>query len=192
MQLESVARRAHEFDVIHSHLDYSAIRCCEGSAPVDHDVARSSDCRSFPRCTACTGYPSGLHFGFAARASAEANYVATVLHGLPRNLLAKGSGRGGYLAFWGAFHRRRRRMRRFELRPRPVCAQDRRQGGSCRRGIFQVQGGALLSLGQVEFIARSARIRNRSCSATRPAFCSPSRARAVRLVMIEAMACGTL
>ena len=31
----------------------------------------------------------------------QANYVATVLHGLPQNLLAKGAGRGGYLAFLG-------------------------------------------------------------------------------------------
>ena len=32
MQLETVARRAHEFDVIHAHIDYFGYRCCSGSA----------------------------------------------------------------------------------------------------------------------------------------------------------------
>ena len=49
MQLETVARRAHEFDVIHCHLDYFGYhRLYEGSEEYKAGKGSSSTCAAFP------------------------------------------------------------------------------------------------------------------------------------------------
>ena len=61
-----------------------------------------STCPNCRPCTGCTVTCRWCRFPIhSASRCREANYVATVLHGLPENLLKKGDGRGGYLAFLG-------------------------------------------------------------------------------------------
>src|ERR1700723_3652516 len=103
MQLETVARRAHEFDVIHSHLDYFGYpllrRLATPSVTTLHgrlDLPELS-----PLYKLYDDIPVVSISNSQRVPLPEANFVATVLHGLPQNLLSKGEGRGGYLAFLG-------------------------------------------------------------------------------------------
>jgi len=102
MQLEAVARRAHEFDVIHCHLDYFAF-----------PILRLLD---VPSLTTLHGRldlpelaPLYRHYSDTPVVSISdaqreplphANYVGTIHHGLPQQALSQGPG-GGYLAFLG-------------------------------------------------------------------------------------------
>jgi glycosyltransferase involved in cell wall biosynthesis len=103
LMLERVARRAAEFDIIHSHVDYLGypvfgrldvpyLATLHGRLDlpelqpvydlfVDAPVVSISDSQRVPL--------------------PQANYVATVHHGLPERLLRPGFGAGNYLAFLG-------------------------------------------------------------------------------------------
>jgi len=92
MQLEAVARRAHEFDIIHCHLDYFAF-----------PILRLLD---VPSLTTLHGRldlpelaPLYRHYSDTPVVSIsdsqreplpEANYVATIHHGLPQQALSQG------------------------------------------------------------------------------------------------------
>jgi glycosyltransferase involved in cell wall biosynthesis len=103
MQLESVARRAHEFDVIHCHLDYFGYPLLRRlGTPSVTTLHGRLDLPELPALYGLYGDMPVVSISDSQRVPLpEANYVATVLHGLPRSLLAKGPGRGGYLAFLG-------------------------------------------------------------------------------------------
>src|SRR5260370_29878013 len=101
--LETVAQRAHEFDVIHLHCDYLAY-------PV---LARTG----VPFLATLHGRLDLLELKLVYKAFAdvpvvsisdsqreplpEARYVATVYHGLPEQLLLPGDGAGGDCGFFG-------------------------------------------------------------------------------------------
>src|SRR5258708_23112480 len=101
--LEKMARSAHEFDIIHLHVDY-----------LGYPVARRL---GVPFVTTLHGrldLPVLQHvyevFGDVPVVSISdsqrnplphANYVASIQHGLPERLLLPGFGAGGYLAFLG-------------------------------------------------------------------------------------------
>src|SRR5271156_570132 len=103
MQLETVARRAHEFDVIHAHLDYFGYPLLRRlGVPSVTTLHGRLDLPELPPLYGLYGDIPVVSISNSQRAPLpQANYVATVLHGLPQNLLRKGSGSGGYLAFLG-------------------------------------------------------------------------------------------
>jgi glycosyltransferase involved in cell wall biosynthesis len=116
-----------------------------------------------------------------------------VLHGLPQNLLAKGSGKGGYLAFLG--------------RISPEKAPDAAIRIAAKAGIplkiaakvdrvdedyFKSKVEPLLSTGQVEFIGEIREDQKEEFLGNAAALLFPIAWREpFGLVMIEAMACGT-
>jgi glycosyltransferase involved in cell wall biosynthesis len=116
-----------------------------------------------------------------------------VLHGLPQNLLAKGSGRGGYLAFLG--------------RISPEKAPDAAIRIAAKAGIplkiaakvdrvdqeyFKTTVEPLLSLGDVEFVGEIREDQKQEFLGNAAALLFPIAWREpFGLVMIEAMACGT-
>jgi glycosyltransferase involved in cell wall biosynthesis len=116
-----------------------------------------------------------------------------VLHGLPQNLLAKGSGKGGYLAFLG--------------RISPEKAPDAAIRIAAKAGIplkiaakvdrvdqeyFKTTVEPLLSLGQVEFIGEIREDQKQEFLGNATGLLFPIAWREpFGLVMIEAMACGT-
>ncbi len=103
IMLQAVAERAAEFDVIHSHMDY-----------LGYPLLRET---GIPFVTTLHGRmhlpelrPVYEMFDDVALVSIsdaqreplpDANYVATIHHGIPERLLTPGSGAGGYLAFIG-------------------------------------------------------------------------------------------
>ena len=103
MQLETVARRAHEFDVIHSHLDYFGYPLLRRlGTPSVTTLHGRLDLRELPPLYRLYGDIPVVSISDSQRVPLpEANFVATVLHGLPEDLLLPQPVKPGYLAFLG-------------------------------------------------------------------------------------------
>jgi glycosyltransferase involved in cell wall biosynthesis len=195
MQLETVARRAHEFDVIHSHLDYFGYPLLRRlGTPSITTLHGRLDLPELPPLYRLYGDIPVVSISNSQRAPLpEANFVATVLHGLPQNLLSKGEGRGGYLAFLG--------------RVSPEKAPDAAIRIAARAGIpikiaakvdridqeyFKTTVEPLLEQGDVEFIGEIREDQKQEFLGNAAGLLFPIAWREpFGLVMIEAMACGT-
>src|ERR1700733_3357497 len=98
MQLEEVARRAHEFDVIHCHVDYFAYTMLRHlgvpSLTTLHGRLDLPELRPLYRLFRDT--PVVSISNSQREPLPEAHYLATVHHGLPQHLLNKSAG-GDYL-----------------------------------------------------------------------------------------------
>jgi len=195
MQLETVARRAHEFDVIHSHLDYFGYPFLRRlGTPSVTTLHGRLDLPELPALYRLYGDIPVVSISNSQRKPLpEANFVATVLHGLPRKLLSKGEGRGGYLAFLG--------------RVSPEKAPDAAIRIAARAGIplkiaakvdrvdreyFKTTVEPLLGQADVEFIGEIREDQKQEFLGNAAGLLFPIAWREpFGLVMIEAMACGT-
>jgi glycosyltransferase involved in cell wall biosynthesis len=195
MQLETVARRAHEFDVIHSHLDYFGYPLLRRlGTPSVTTLHGRLDLPELPPLYRLYGDIPVVSISNSQRAPLpEANFVATVLHGLPQNLLSIGEGRGGYLAFLG--------------RVSPEKAPDAAIRIAARAGIplkiaakvdrvdreyFKTIVEPLLGQADVEFIGEIREDQKEEFLGNAAGLLFPIAWREpFGLVMIEAMACGT-
>jgi glycosyltransferase involved in cell wall biosynthesis len=194
MQLENVARRAHEFDVIHSHVDYFAYPTLRllGVPSVTTLHGRLD----LPELNPLYDQYDDMHVVSISDSQRQplpnANYVATVHHGLPANLLRKGPG-GEYLAFLG--------------RVSPEKAPDAAIRIAVQAGIplkiaakvdrvdqeyFKTKIEPLLAGANVEFIGEIGEHQKSEFLGHAAALLFPIAWREpFGLVMIEAMACGT-
>jgi glycosyltransferase involved in cell wall biosynthesis len=195
MQLETVARRAHEFDVIHSHLDYFGYTLLRRlGTPSITTLHGRLDMPELPALYRLYGDIPVVSISNSQRVPLpEANFVATVLHGLPENLLSQGEGCGGYLAFLG--------------RISPEKAPDAAIRIATRAGIplkiaakvdrvdqeyFKTTIEPLLGQADVEFIGEIREDQKQAFLGNAAALVFPIAWREpFGLVMIEAMACGT-
>lgn len=195
MQLETVARRAHEFDVIHCHLDYFGYPLLRRLAtPSITTLHGRLDLPELPALYGLYGDIPVVSISDSQRVPLpEANYVATVLHGLPQNLLTKGSGRGGYLAFLGRISPEKAPDAAIRIAakagiPLKIAAKVDRVD----REYFKTTVEPLLSLGQVEFIGEIREDEKEEFLGNAAGLLFPIAWREpFGLVMIEAMACGT-
>jgi glycosyltransferase involved in cell wall biosynthesis len=103
VMLEQVARRAEEFDVVHLHLDYLGYPILRRtSVPFLATLHGRLDLRELGPLYDTFGEVPVVSISDSQREPLpQANYIATVLHGLPARLLLPGFGAGGYLAFLG-------------------------------------------------------------------------------------------
>jgi glycosyltransferase involved in cell wall biosynthesis len=195
MELETVARRAHEFDVIHAHLDYFGFPLLRRlGVPSVTTLHGRLDMPELPALYGLYGDIPVVSISDSQRVPLpQANYVATVLHGLPKNLLAKGPGTGGYLAFLG--------------RISPEKAPDAAIRIAAKAGMkikmaakvdkvdeeyFKTTVEPLLPLGDIEFIGEIGEHQKGEFLGNAAALVFPIAWREpFGLVMIEAMACGT-
>ncbi len=195
IQLETVARRAHEFDVIHSHLDYFGYPLLRRlGTPSITTLHGRLDLPELPALYDLYGDIPVVSISDSQRVPLpEANYVATVLHGLPQNLLAKGSGRGGYLAFLGRISPEKApdaaiRIAAKAGMPLKIAAKVDRVD----REYFKSTIEPLLSLGDVDFIGEIREDQKEEFLGNAAGLLFPIAWREpFGLVMIEAMACGT-
>jgi glycosyltransferase involved in cell wall biosynthesis len=194
MQLETLARRAHEFDVIHSHLDYFAYPSLKllGVPNVTTLHGRLDLPELGPLYDLYDEVPVVSISDSQRHPLPHANYVATVHHGLPQNLLRKGPG-GDYLAFLG--------------RISPEKAPDAAIRIAARSGMplkiaakvdkvdqeyFETKIEPLLSTADVQFIGEIGEHQKSEFLGNAAALLFPIAWREpFGLVMIEAMACGT-
>jgi len=195
MELETVARRAQEFDVIHAHLDYFGYPLLRrlGVASVTTLHGRLD----MPELKPLYGLYGDMPVVSISNSQREplpqANYVATILHGLPKDLLAKGPGTGGYLAFLG--------------RISPEKAPDAAIRIAAKAGMkikmaakvdkvdeeyYKSTVEPLLPTGDIEFIGEIGENQKTEFLGNAAALVFPIAWREpFGLVMIEAMACGT-
>jgi glycosyltransferase involved in cell wall biosynthesis len=103
MLVETVARRAAEFDIIHLHVDYlgyPALR--RAGTPYLATLHGRLDLPVLQPLYRLFHDAPVVSISDAQRSPLpDARYVATIHHGLPEHLLQPGTGDGGYLAFLG-------------------------------------------------------------------------------------------
>ena len=194
MQLDSVARRIDEFDVVHSHLDYfgyPTIRLLK--APGVTTLHGRLDLPELgPLYTQYGDMPVVSISDSQREPLPHANYVATIHHGLPTDLLHKGPG-GKYLAFLGRISPEKApdaaiRIAAAARMPLKIAAKVDRVD----QEYFKTKIEPLLAGADVEFIGeigehqKSAFLGNAAALVFPIAWREP-----FGLVMIEAMACGT-
>ncbi|MEA3108305.1 MAG: hypothetical protein QOI88_2910 [Gammaproteobacteria bacterium] len=195
MQLEMVARRAHEFDVIHAHLDYFGypmlLRLATPSLTTLHGRL------DLPELPALYGVYDEMPVVSISNSQRgplpQPNYVATVLHGLPKDLLAKGPGTGGYLGFLGRISPEKApdaavRIAAKAGMPLKIAAKVDKVDQEYYRTTIE----PLLSRGDVEFVGEIGEHQKSEFLGNAAALLFPIAWREpFGLVMIEAMACGT-
>jgi len=101
--LETLARRAEEFDIIHLHIDYLAYPMLQRmDVPFVTTLHGRLDLPELKRLYEVFPDVPVVSISDSQREPMPiANYVDTIYHGLPQDLLTAGSGEGGYLAFIG-------------------------------------------------------------------------------------------
>jgi glycosyltransferase involved in cell wall biosynthesis len=194
IQLESVARRAHEFDVIHSHLDYFAYPSLKllGVPNVTTLHGRLDLPELGPLYELYAQTPVVSISDSQRHPLPHANYVATVHHGLPQNLLRKGPG-GDYLAFLGRISPEKApdaaiRIAAQAGMPLKIAAKVDRVD----QEYFETKIEPLLAGADVEFIGEIGEHQKSEFLGNAAALLFPIAWREpFGLVMIEAMACGT-
>ena len=196
LMLDKVRRRAHEFDIVHFHMD-------QFHFPIFRDIAHRTITTLHGRQDLPDMLP--LYAGFPEMRLVsisnnqrtpipDASYVATVYHGLPRDLLTPTlRPRGGYLAFVGRISPEKRVDRAIRIAravgiPLKIAAKVDRVD----QEYFKSEIEPLLAGPGVEFIGEIDERR-------KPGFLGEARGllfpidwpEPFGLVMIEAMACGT-
>ena len=101
--LETLARRAEDFDIIHLHIDYLGYPVLKRiGVPFLTTLHGRLD---LPELRSIYETFSDVPLVSISDSQREplpnANYIGTIHHGLPQNLLKQGDGSGGYLAFIG-------------------------------------------------------------------------------------------
>ena len=195
MQLESVAQRAHQFDVIHCHLDYFSFPVLRRlSTPSVTTLHGRLDLPELPPLYRLYADMPVVSISDSQREPLpEANFVATVPHGLPENLLRQGNGRGEYLAFLGRISPEKapdaaiRIAARAGLPLKIAAKVDR-----VDREYFHNVVEPLFGQGRVEFIGEIREDQKQEFLGNAAGLVFPIAWREpFGLVMIEAMACGT-
>jgi len=195
MELETVARRAHEFDVIHAHLDYFGYPLLRRlGVPSVTTLHGRLDMPELPPLYALYGDIPVVSISNSQREPLpEAYYVATVLHGLPKDLLQQGPGDGGYLAFLGRISPEKapdaaiRIAARAGMKIKMAAKIDK-----VDEAYYKATVEPLLPQGDIEFIGEIGEHQKSEFLGHAAALVFPIAWREpFGLVMIEAMACGT-
>jgi glycosyltransferase involved in cell wall biosynthesis len=194
MQLEMVARRAHEFDIIHCHLDYFAFSVLGLlGVPSVTTLHGRLDLPELPALYKLYSDTPVVSISDSQRAPLpQANYVATIHHGLPQQSLCKGPG-GGYLAFLGRISPEKAPDAAIRIAisagmPLKIAAKVDKVDQKYFKTVIE----PLLGQADVEFIGEIAEHQKSGFLGNAAALLFPiAWSEPFGLVMIEAMACGT-
>jgi glycosyltransferase involved in cell wall biosynthesis len=193
--MEKVCQHAHEFDVLHCHLDYWPFSLLNRQpTPFVTTLHGRLDLPELARVYECFDAAPLVSISDAQRRPLpHGNYVSTVHHGLPPDLLTPKSVRRDYLAFLGRIcpekspDRAIRIARAAGMKLKIAAKIDR-----VDREYFETTIRPMIDGDQIEMIGEIG-------DAEKPGFLSGAKALLLPidwpepfgLVMIEAMACGT-
>jgi glycosyltransferase involved in cell wall biosynthesis len=193
--LEQVRRQASEFDILHFHLDYFPFSLfSRQSTPFITTLHGRLDLPEHqPLFTTFSSVPVISISNSQRRPVPQADWVKTIYHGLPAQLLTPQPVKPSYLAFLGRISPEKRvdsAVRIAERAGLPIKIAAKID--QFDRGYFEEQIKPLMSLPFVEYVGEIN-------DAQKPDFLSGAIALLVPidwpepfgLVMIEAMACGT-
>jgi glycosyltransferase involved in cell wall biosynthesis len=194
MQLETVARRAHEFDIIHCHLDYFAYPMLRLlGIPSLTTLHGRLDLPELPHLYRLFPETAVVSISDSQREPLpQANYVATIHHGLPQHSLDKGPG-GKYLAFLGRISPEKAPDAAIRIAARAgLPLKSAAKVDKVDREYFKTKIEPLLAGADVEFIGEIGEHQKSEFLGNASALLFPIAWREpFGLVMIEAMACGT-
>ena len=195
MALETVFRRAHEFDVLHFHMDYwpFSLFTRQPTPFVTTLHGRLDLPEIWPHYEAHPGAPLISISDSQRKPMAWANWATTIHHGLPERLLVPQEGaRSSYFAFLGRISPEKRVDRAIEIAgrcgvPLKIAAKVDRAD----RDYFDEQIRPLLSQPHVEFIGEIGEHQKAEFLSGAHALLFPiGWPEPFGLVMIESMACG--
>lgn len=195
VMLETIARRADQFDIVHLHVDYLSYPIFSRMAvPFVTTLHGRLDLPALPPLYALFDDVPVVSISDAQRQPLpEAQYVATIHHGLPGQLLRPGSGRGGYLGFLGRISPEKapdaaiRIAAAAGMRLRIAAKVDKAD-----RAYFEEVVRPLLDLPHVQFIGEIGDEEKSEFLGNAAGLLFPITWREpFGLTMIEAMACGT-
>jgi glycosyltransferase involved in cell wall biosynthesis len=193
--LEAVARRAQQFDVIHSHVDYLGYPLLRRVGVPFLTTLHGRLDLPVLRCIYDTfnDVPVVTISDAQRRPVPEANYLATIQHGIPERLLLPGFGAGGYLAFIGRISPEKApdaaiRIAQKAGMPMRIAAKV----DKVDRRYFEELIEPMLALPGVEFIGEIGDHQKTEFLGNAAALLFPiAWEEPFGLAMIEAMACGT-
>ena len=195
MQLETVARRAHEFDVIHCHIDYFAFPLLRRlGTPSLTTLHGHLDLPELPALYRLFGDVPVVSISNSQREPLpQANYLATVCTACRKTCSKKATGAADTWPSSVEFLLRRRRMPRFESPRGPACRiKIAAKVDRADREYFTSTIEPLLGQSHVEFIGEIAENQKQEFLGNAAGLLFPIAWREpFGLVMIEAMACGT-
>ena len=192
--LERVARRAHEFDILHVHCDYLAYPALQrAGTPFLATLHGRLDLPELKLIYRVFDVPVVSISDAQREPLPEANYIRTVPHGLPEQLLQPGSGAGGYLAFLGRISPEKAPDR--AIRIAQMAGMELKIAAKVDRvdvDYFKAEIEPLLAQPHVEFIGEIAEHEKSEFLGNAAGLLFPIAWREpFGLAMIEAMACGT-
>jgi len=195
LMLEKIYQRAHEFDILHCHLDYWPFSLLSRQpTPYLTTLHGRLDLPELARVMACFEDVPLVSISDAQRRPlARGNFIGTVYHGLPPDLLTPQPMERDYLAFLGRIcpekspDRAIRIARAAGMRLKIAAKIDR-----VDTSYFETTIRPMIDGDQIQLIGEIG-------DAEKPAFLSGAKALLLPidwpepfgLVMIEAMACGT-
>lgn len=195
LQMERVMARARDFDVIHCHVDYFAFPLARRvKAPQLTTLHGRLDLRDLePVFDEFSDYPVVSISNHQRGPLPQANFVATVYHGLPEQLYEPRYEAGRYLAFLGRISPEKRVDRAIEIAGRVgIPLKIAAKISKADEVYFKEQIEPLLDQPHVEFIGEIGEHQKQEFLQHAVALLFPiDWPEPFGLVMIEAMACGT-
>jgi glycosyltransferase involved in cell wall biosynthesis len=192
---ERVFARAHEFDVLHFHTDYLAFALAQRqSVPHVATMHGRMDFRDYvPLFDTFSSVPLVSISDAQREPLPDANWRATVYHGLPVGIYSLVPRHGGYLAFVGRFSPEKRVDRAVEIARRlgmPLKIAAKIDGNN--RDYYENEIKPLLADPLVEYVGEIGEAEKNAFLGGAAALLFPiDWPEPFGLVMIEAMACGT-
>jgi glycosyltransferase involved in cell wall biosynthesis len=195
LQLDHVRRRANEFDILHFHIDYLHFPLMRGLlTPSVTTMHGRVDLPDLPPLFGEFDDMPLVSISAHQRLALPARWIATVHHGLPRDLYQfSAAGAGGYLAFLGRICPEKRPDRAIEIASRAgVELKIAAKIDRVDQAYFLQKIRPMLQRPGIEFIGEIGEDKKAAFLGQAKALLFPiDWPEPFGLVMIEAMACGT-